>query len=151
MNTKVGYVLVSHVYSTSLIRCSACASSGSRTDFCPQPRRPLCHAACVRDPKLLAEHPECQEWQRAEEAWVAAHVTEERTGGTRLGPLHYFADCPTLGKRGHRRADARIIAINSDMAQALDLDVCKHCQAQMAPFETQMQIVDGVHAGERSK
>src|SRR5258706_1602106 len=89
METNVGYVLVSKTMRGDWHHCPDCAS---QLRLCPIPETPGCHAACVRDPKLLAEHPDCQAWQRKYEDWVTAHRTEEHTGGTRLGPLHYFSD-----------------------------------------------------------
>jgi len=86
---------------------------------------------------LLERHPECQEWERQFAAWTAAHKSEEPTGGTRLGPLHYFRDCKTLRTRGPRRKDARIIALTPEVARDLDLHVRKECTARMAPFEQQ--------------
>ena len=81
--------------------------------------------------------PECLEWRRQYDAWLAIHLSERPTGGTRLGPLHYFGDCNTLLKRGPRRDDARIVEIDPETARKLGLPVCKACAAKMAPFEKQ--------------
>ena len=145
MNTSIGYVLVSK---TVHVRQNACGAPGcgdldpkyhSYPVYCyPPPNNLRCHASCVHDPKLLAQHPECQEYRRACDAWHAAHHHEESTGGTRLGPLHYFGDCNTLLKRGPRRSDARIVTLDAATAETLGLPVCKECRKKMAPFEEQM-------------
>lgn len=137
MTTTVGYALVSQTHRVAWRPCSLCGPTWR--DRCAPPKRPACHAACVPHAERLAEHPECQEWQRRYDAWYAAHHGEEPTGGTRLGPLHYFADCQTLLKRGPRRKDARIVSLESATAAALGLPVCKECAAKMAPFEEQLQ------------
>ncbi len=135
--SAVGYVLVSKTMRQHYRNCPNCKSHAH--GFCPMPDRPRCHASCVRDPRMLEQHPECQEWEKRQAAWVAAHYTEEHTGGTRLGPLHYFSDCRTLLKRGPRRADARIVPMDMEMVRALDLPICKECISKMLPFESQVQ------------
>jgi hypothetical protein len=141
--SAVGYVLVSQTYHVRPNACPSCPS-GPKSRFidrCEPPERPGCHARCVRDPRELAEHPECQEWQRQYDAWYEAHYHEEPTGGTRLGPLHYFSDCRTLTHRGPRRADARIVSLDFETATALGLPLCKECKAKMAPFEQEFATV----------
>src|SRR6266436_8140847 len=123
MNATIGYVLVSHTHRVIWgVPCGAAHCFNFR--LCPEPVRPYCHAACVHRADLLAQHPECQRW----EAWQRAHRREEPTGGTRLGPLHYFSDCQTLLKRGPRREDARVVPLESGVAEALGLPLCKECQ-----------------------
>jgi hypothetical protein len=132
MDTEIGYVIVSQVYSYPFRKCPNC------TDIsCEQPRRPGCHARCVVSPRLLEEHPDCQEWQRKMAEWTAAHTEAVHTGGTRLGPLHHFQDCKILLRRAPRREDARVIPIDSQTAALLNLPLCKECKKRMAPFEEQ--------------
>lgn len=154
MKTTIGYVLVSK---TVHIRPNACGKPGCvdgfepktyRSLLCPIPERPGCHARCVRDPRELAQHPDCQQWQRDYDAWYKAHHHEEHTGGTRLGPLHHFGDCKTLLHRGPRRKDARIIEIDHGTAQDLGLPTCKECAARMRPFEKQFEKAEAVPARE---
>lgn len=135
-NDTVGYALVSRVYRTIMRSCENCGKRG-QWDVCPPPKRPGCHATCVRDPRLLAQHPECQEWQRDYDAWETTHYYQEPNGGTRLGPLHYFSDCKRLAPR-NRREDAKVIELDSAMVQALDLPPCKECRAKLAGYEEQM-------------
>ncbi len=137
MNNAIGYVLVSKTCRSVMHACDA-QGCGRDYRYCATPKRPGCQSVCVHHPARLEEHPECQQWQRDYAAWVAAHFTDEPTGGTRLGPLHYFSDCRTLLKRGPRRADARIVPMDSVTAEALGLPTCKECQRKMAPLEAQM-------------
>lgn len=89
------------------------------------------------------ETPEYRAWGSQYKAWEQAHLGERATGGTRLGPLHYFSDCRTLTMRGPRRKDARIIALDSGVAEDLGLPLCKECAAKMAPFEAQVLANEG--------
>lgn len=70
--------------------------------------------------------------------WQKSHQTEEPTGGTRIGPLHYFSECGILLRPGPRRKDARVVSIDAGMANLLGLPICKECIRKMAPFEEQM-------------
>lgn len=135
----VGFVLVSQVYRTVHHSCGA---PGCGTpNICSIPERPRCQAVCVQDPKLLGQHPGCQEWQRRYEFWVDAHYTQELNGGTRLGPLHYFSDCQWVKKPRNARPDARIVEVDAETASALRLPICKECAAKMAPFENQVGVL----------
>lgn len=148
METQVGYVLVSKVARTRVRDCEECKFQPH--GYCPPPPRPGCHAVCVPSPSLLSQHPECQEWLRKYQAWEKVHYFTEHTGGTRLGPLHYFSDCHTLLKRGPRRAEtSRIVPLDAEAVRVLDLPVCKECKSKMAPFEAQLPAVpeeEGVRA-----
>ena len=139
MNTSVGYVLVSQVFKTEWKTCPNCRSP-KWDGRCAPPKQPRCHAVCIPHQELLAQHPECQQYQRDFEAWHAAHFYEASTGGTRVGPLHYFSDCTTLLKRGPRRADARIVPVTSEMAAAFAFPICKECAAKMAPLEQALRM-----------
>jgi hypothetical protein len=86
----------------------------------------------------MGESPEYRGWQARYEEWDAAHTKREPTGGTRLGPSHYFRDCDTLLHRGPRGPEARIVALDFETAQALRLPICKECKAKMASFERQI-------------
>lgn len=142
MTTTVGYVLVSQVYRKSVGGCGkpGCGDGRYVSDICKPPKLPACRAVCVHTPSLLDQHPECQEYERELAAWQQAHFCEEPTGGTRLGPLHYFRDCHTLNHRGPRRKDARIIELDSGVAEDLGLPVCKECHEKMAPLEQQFAM-----------
>jgi hypothetical protein len=136
-NTTVGYVLVSHVHQTVWRSCGKPNCGPNPVSGCRFPERPGCHARCIRDARELAQHPDCQEWQKAFEAWQEAHYHSIQQGGTRLGPLHYFRDCRTLATRGPRRKDARIVALDPGTAEDFGLPTCKECTARMAPLEAQ--------------
>ena len=147
-NATVGYVLVSR---TVRVRDRSCGKAGcvqwkpgmgyQEASLCPMPERPGCRAVCLHG-RAADQHPECQEYERELAEWQAAHQYEEPTGGTRLGPLHYFGDCRTLLHRGPRRADARIVELDANVAEQLGLPVCKECAAKMAPFEAEIVEFD---------
>jgi len=137
MNTDIGFVLVSQVHHTIRAACPKCPPSRR----CERPPYPNCRAICIHDPSELAKHHECQEYERLSKAWDKAHPdVMVPNGRTSVGPLHYFRECMSLGRRGNaRRPDSRIVAVNREMAEALALAICETCQARMAPFEKQLE------------
>lgn len=143
MNTTVGYVLVSPTRTVGYARCPDCPPNRR----CESPPYPQCRLSCVHDPRALALHPECQAYDKATAEWNRKHPQEWfHTGGTRLGPLHYFKDCITLLKRGPRSPEARVVALDPGIAQDFGLPLCKECQAKMAPFESQLPALVGERA-----
>ena len=139
MNEAVGYVLVSQVYRSVRGGCGKPGCTGRWKETCPQPERPKCHAVCLNHRNVLEPDPECLEYERLMDQWSRDHIFEEATGGTRMGPLHYFSDCHTLLHRGPRRKDSRIVALDLGTIQDLGLPTCKECAAKMAPLEREMQ------------
>jgi len=141
METNVGYVLVSRTVNYIYRRCVNCESQPG--GHCPTPTRSGV-VVCVpaRNAPLSQDSLSQEEFKRRSDQHFEAHFTEECTGGTRLGPLHYFSDCSTLLKRGPRRADARIVSLNAETARALGLPLCKQCKAKMAPFEEQLPAAE---------
>ncbi len=140
----IGYALVSK---TVHVRRCSCGKEGCgpRWDqFCPAPQRPQgATPICVPSRgSILAEDSEQAAYARRYEVWDAAHTVEEPTGGTRVGPLHYFGDCTTLLKRGPRRTDSRIVEFTAEIAEILGLPICKECTRKMAPFEAQVSARD---------
>jgi hypothetical protein len=130
----IGYALVSQVFSTYRHGCDkpGCGTYGPYHGVCEYPKAPACHGACIPHAHRLEEHPECQEYQRAMAKWNADHFSERPTGGTRVGPLHYFRDCRTLTTRGNaRRKDSRIVEFDDEAVEALQLPICKECVAKM--------------------
>src|SRR5579863_7621059 len=137
MNTTVGYVLVGQPHESYQHPCQNPDCTKGPDGVCDYPKRPACHARCLRDP-ALHNHAECEQWQREYDAWVEAHFSERPTGRTVLGPLHYFADCLMIVKGANRRRkDSRMVELDLAMIQLLNLPVCWRCQARMAPLENQ--------------
>jgi hypothetical protein len=87
----------------------------------------------------LAEHPECQQYERDYDVWYATHYYNFKQGGTRVGPMHYFRDCRSL-RQGDKtkREDARVLELTPELAEALQLQICPQCRERMFPFEAQM-------------
>lgn len=142
----VGYVLVSQVVHGSVF--NSCGRHGcvSWDKKCPYPERPRgSTAVCVPSRSALLAGPDKQ-YAEALAQYHREHYHEEPTGGTRLGPLHYFHDCHTLLKRGGaRRKDARIIGVTIEMISLLQLPVCKQCYAKIAEMET-TSVLEVQHA-----
>ena len=139
----VGYAVSSPVTSYGLKQCPDCPvkpTGAPYRDFCSQPPRPRCHARCIYDPRELAAHVDCQEYERSMQAWKEAHTHEYREGGTRISAMHFFRDCERM-RRGEkrRRSDARVLELTAEVAQTLQLELCSLCRDRMLPFEQQMK------------
>jgi hypothetical protein len=138
METVIGYVLVSKTHQHTWKNCPDCAiRQCHRPDFQELAGIPLCspERSAVLSKHSTQEHHQLNKLQKA---WIERHTLAVPTGGTRLGPRHYFSDCLTLTKRGPRRSDARIVAMNAEALEALDLPLRKQCAARMAPIEALM-------------
>ncbi len=136
LNTKAGagYVVASQVYSSRWESCGklGCMAPGEWR-ACKPPQAPAgVFPTCSPSRQLMEQHPD---YFKAYDQWVSEHRKEHHTGGTRLGPFHYFSDCNTLLHKGPRRADARIVALDHDVAKALNLPTCKACATRMAELE----------------
>ena len=121
-DSTVGYVLVSPQVNR---RWVPCADAPRFSTFCGG-----CTPTCVpsRSTILADRH---------------AHEIEIPTGGTRLGPLHYFQDCSSLtGKRGgnYGRPDARVIGLPIEFLELLALPVCKTCEKRLAAMEASCEL-----------
>ncbi len=136
----VAYVLVSQVYNRVLVRCpKADDHYGYTCSECRFPDSPR----CVPSRENIQANQPASHW--GEESH--AHYSEEPNGRSALGPLHYFRDCDSLGRRGnHRRADSRIVGLPIAAVEVLSLPVCKTCAAKLAAMEAQIAPERTAHA-----
>jgi hypothetical protein len=125
----VGYVLVSQTHHI-LEKCCGKPNCGLYPlGLCPIPGHvePAGQRRCTP----YRGSRDCAAYQR----WYTEHHEEIPTGGTRLGPLHYFSDCRTLLYRGPRRKDARIVGLPLETIALLSLPVCKECASKLSEME----------------
>jgi hypothetical protein len=135
----VGYALVSAVMQTVRRSCPECKNH--LHGLCPAPAHPGYGGSpvCVPTRRLTPLDEEAtdrmKEFRAQYAAYEQAHYGEKQIG-TRLGPMHYFQDCGWIYGRSGCRPDSRVVALTGEMAEALQLPICKACAERMAPFES---------------